>query len=186
MHRSIDLHHTADTFEKCAQLCRSAREATDRAVRMRAEAAEARLRAVRMRRTMERMKAGHRSDDAPGCRRLPATETRRGATARAAQLALLTAFVHARLDEEGGTADLFHETGCPGAGASECHCPVPERVRHDVAVRHGLARDCEEALHDPDHDACDWPHSELAALLRLKVLALPYELHRQWREEWRP
>ncbi|MEF3115051.1 DUF6221 family protein [Streptomyces chrestomyceticus] len=186
MHWSTDLHHTASTFEQCAQLRRSAREAVDRALRMRAEATEARLRAVRMRRTVERTKARLRSDDAPGFRRFPATETRRAAVSRTAQLALLTAFVHARLDEENSTADLFHETGCPDSGASGCRCPVPERVRHDVTVRHGLARDCEEALHDPDHDACDWPHSELAALLRLKVLALPYELHRQWREEWRP
>ncbi|GCD40984.1 DUF6221 family protein [Streptomyces paromomycinus] len=186
MHRSIDLHHTANTFETCAQLRRSAREAADRARRMRAEAAEARLRAVRMRQNMERMKSGRPPDAVSGFRRFPATEIRCGATSRAAQLALLTAFVHARLDEEGNTADLFHETGCPDAGTSACHCPVPERVRHDVTIRHGLARDCEEALRDPDHDARDWPHNELAALLRLKVLALPYELHRQWREEWRP
>ncbi|WP_238782868.1 DUF6221 family protein [Streptomyces monomycini] len=185
MHQTIGRPTTGNAFEKYERLHRSARQAADRARRMRSEAAAARLRAAQMRRDMKRMLTRCRSDHAD-VQRSPATGAPRNSAAPAAQLTLLTTFLHARLDEDGRTADLFHEAGCPGAEASGCHCLVPQRVRHDVLVRHGLARDCEEAIDDPDHDACDWPHSEMRALLRLKVLALPYELHRQWREEWRP
>ncbi|MFK8844103.1 DUF6221 family protein [Streptomyces sp. Ac-502] len=185
MHQTIGRPTTGNTFEKCEQLCRSAQQAADRALRMRSEAAAARLRTLQMRRDIRRMMSRHRPDDTD-VQRFPATETSRTATAPTAQLTLLTAFLHARLAEDASTADLFHEPGCPGAEASGCRCPVPERIRHDALARRGLARDCEEAIDDPDHDARDWPHSEMRALLRLKVLALPYELHRQWREEWRP
>ncbi|MEV5597151.1 DUF6221 family protein [Streptomyces sp. NPDC052496] len=192
MHRTIGSPEVTSTFERCERLCRSARQVTDRALRMQSEAAEARLRAAQMRYDLRRTLSAHRSAVAAE-RPFPATAGRRNIltppsrpAARTTQLTLLAAFVHARLDEEAATAELFHEAGCPGGTGTMCRCPVPEQVRREIAIRHATARDSEEAILEADHDARDWPHSEVIALLRLKVLALPYELHRHWREEWRP
>ncbi|OON73860.1 DUF6221 family protein [Streptomyces tsukubensis] len=174
------------------------REVKDRARRMRIRALELRQRSEQMRsatagslsrcrqvnaafRTARAAASAH-GGGAPG----------RGCGAPAAQWAALVAFVHARLDEEATAADLHHEAPCPTLGGpgrdgvTVCGCRAPAHVRYDVSVRRGIVRDIERALRAADHSTPNWPYSELSALVRLKTSALPHELHKQWREAWRP
>ncbi|MFF3271830.1 DUF6221 family protein [Streptomyces chrestomyceticus] len=184
---------TATTFERCEQLRHTAREAAGRARQMRTEAQQMRLVAAQLRTALQcrppRTDARTAQEAEPP--RPPAISPPERTTPTA-QLTALTAFVHARLNEEVGAADLFHDPGCPVAdappsdGGARCDCPVPPRIRRDVEIRRHIVHTSEAALREADHDAGDWPHSEVGALLYLKALALPYELHWLWQEDWRP
>ncbi|MFI2242142.1 DUF6221 family protein [Streptomyces chrestomyceticus] len=174
MRDSTGFRGAVAAFGRSEQLCRSARQATGRTRQLRAEAVRIRLEAVRLRAALRHWL-------------LPPDPV-----AAAARLTALIAFVHARLNDDAAVADLFHEVGCPAAdtpGRAEtlgCRCRVPHRIRGDAALRRNIVRMSETALCEADHDAPDWPHSEMAALLHLKALALPYELHELWQEDWRP
>ncbi|MEV1025934.1 DUF6221 family protein [Streptomyces sp. NPDC050264] len=177
----------ADTFERCQQLHRQARETAARARRMRSEAVQIRLKAAKIRAGLRHRRPPRQEEnDASGSGALPLDSP-----ASAVRLTALTAFVHARLDEEATAADLLHEAGCTTAGAPDrplgrCDCRAPHRARQDIAVRRNIARTSETTIREADHAAPAWPHNELTALVNLKALAARYEVHRMWQEEWRP
>ncbi|MVO89241.1 hypothetical protein GPA10_31925 [Streptomyces sp. p1417] len=187
----FDTSTALNTFERCEQLCRTAREAVGRAREIRSEAVRIRQEAAAVRAAMRHRR---RQDDRSG----PARPT--GAPApvhsvAAAQLTALAAFVHARLDEEVAATGLFHEPRCPAGrapgapdtpGTPGCRCPVPHRMHQDIAIRRSIVHTSQAAIRDADHGSPHWPHDELSALLHLKALALSYETHGLWQEEWRP
>ncbi|MFJ8826599.1 DUF6221 family protein [Streptomyces sp. NPDC102467] len=180
----------ADTFERCEQLRRKARDATAKARQVRFEAVQIRLQAAQIRADLRRRHPQRHGENGVGEPARPSASPL-GSTASAMRLAALVAFVRARLDEEATAADLFHEAGCTPADAPDhrrcrCSCRAPHRTLQDIAVRRTVARTSETTIREADHSAAAWPHNELAALLNLKALALRYELHGLWQEEWRP
>ncbi|WP_030374963.1 DUF6221 family protein [Streptomyces rimosus] len=193
MRNSAATWETSTTFERCEQLRRTAREAADRARQMRTEAQQMRQLNAQLRAALQRRppltNARTRQEANPS---RPPTDSPPSHPTPAAQLTALTAFVHARLNEEATAADLFHDPGCPAAdafpkdGTTGCDCRVPPRIRQDIAVRRGIAHASETAIREADPRDPGWPQSEMSALLYLKYLALPYELHGLWQEDWRP
>ncbi|WP_042404908.1 DUF6221 family protein [Streptacidiphilus carbonis] len=109
----------------------------------------------------------------------------------------LVAFVAARLVEAEAQAELFHELTCTVVtalgegpprldGRPRCRCPARAQL---VARAHALQRvlrDCEQRIHQDDPQDPSWPLGPIFAEVSVRALALPYELHPQWREEWRP
>ncbi|MFE6159030.1 hypothetical protein ACFQ7F_08950 [Streptomyces sp. NPDC056486] len=220
MLNSADTLGVADSFDRCERLCRTARETIDRARRTQSEAVEIRLRSKQIRADRQRRLSLRRREDGvselapPGA--IPPGATPLGAlppsalpldsAAPAVQLTALAGFVHARLDEEAASADLFHEVGCaageaPGslgspAGCrcrtphridpSRCACRAPRLMYQEIADRRSIAHISEAAIREADHTAPAWPRNEMNALLDLQALAVAYELHRLWQEEWRP
>ncbi|KWT62210.1 hypothetical protein ADL21_09235 [Streptomyces albus subsp. albus] len=184
----ISTVESARTFARSEELCRKAREAIARAYRIQGKAVEQRLYTVQLRASLSRRRLQLREGDGAGGPDRPCARP----LAPTVQLTLLTAFVHARLDEEAAAADLFHEAGCPATdaagrtGVARCDCRVPSRIRQDIAVRRSIARASETAIREADPRDPSWPQCEMSALLYLKCLALPYELHGLWQEEWRP
>ncbi|MFF1693693.1 DUF6221 family protein [Streptomyces sp. NPDC058257] len=191
MPNSVDRLEIANSFERCERLCRLAQEAFGRARQMQSDAVEMRLqaaqtRADRQRRFASPLREDRAAESAPPGAPLP------DSTPPAVQLTALAAFVHARLDEEAASADLFHETGCStaavpgGHGPPACGCRTPHRMHRKVAARRSIAHISETAVREADHATPGWPRNEMDALLDLRILAVDYELHSLWQEEWRP
>ncbi|MGW6057165.1 hypothetical protein [Streptomyces sp. NPDC055189] len=222
----------AHSFEHCQRLRRLARETIDRARKMRSEAVEMRLQAAQIRADRARWlsarlteglanrpaptgtrpsgthpTATHSPGTYPTGTRPPATRPS-GKASPAVQLAALAAFVHARLDEEAASADLFHKADCPAAEQTRttdldrtrcpcriphrtgpparCGCPTPRLIHQKIDDRRNIAHNSEAVIRQADHTAPNWPHNELNALQDLQTLAVSYELHWLWQEEWRP
>ncbi|MFH8489937.1 DUF6221 family protein [Streptomyces longisporoflavus] len=206
MRGTADAAGFAGLYERCDRLLRSVAETKARARRVRSEAVEARLRSERSRADRAELlssRSRRREQNAspparpgapsPGPARPTEPPSPAQGTAAAVHLTALAAFVHSRLDEEAAAADLFHEAGCRAAEApaaahdtARCGCRTPRRVHREIAARRGIARISEAAVREADHTAADWPRSEMDALQDLRALAVAYELHRLWQEEWRP
>ncbi|MEU5323993.1 DUF6221 family protein [Streptomyces sp. NPDC021056] len=95
----------------------------------------------------------------------------------------LASFVHDRLDEEERDAALFHELDCPGRVS--CSCPCPARLRDQIAIHRQNLRHCEQRIKRGQEELC-WPLDSFFAFETMKALALPYELHPDWRDNWYP
>ncbi|MEU6995865.1 hypothetical protein ABZ953_35085 [Streptomyces sp. NPDC046465] len=195
---SADTWGFTNTFERCELLRRAAADAVAKARRMQSESAQIRLRAAQTRADLRRGSAAP-----PPPVAVPEAAARPTAPRPAAprpdtssptvDLAALAAFLHARLDEEAASAHLFHEADCSavrrapvGPGPVRCGCLAPRRLHQKISTLRDLAHANEAAVREADPDSPGWPFSELAALLDLQALALPYELHELWCEEWRP
>ncbi|MGW6054268.1 hypothetical protein [Streptomyces sp. NPDC055189] len=191
MLNSADTWGVADSFEQCERLRRITRETIDRARRIRSEATEMRLQAEQTRADRQQWLSARRREDIASRPVSPLTLPH-ARTAPAVQLTALAAFVHARLDEEAASADLYHKAGCPAAnppgarGPAPCACGIPHRLHQKIADRRSIARFAETAIRTADHTAPNWPRNEIDALQDLQLLAMAYELHWLWQEEWRP
>src|SRR5687768_6547969 len=101
----------------------------------------------------------------------------------------LASFFHNRLDEEERDAALFHELDCPDShrtGRISCSCPCPARMLDRTATRRVLFRRCEQRIkREQEEDLC-WPLDSVLAFQTMKALALPFELHPDWRDNWYP
>ncbi|MGW5867445.1 hypothetical protein ACWFRJ_35425 [Streptomyces sp. NPDC055239] len=195
MPNSADALGVIDSFERCERLCRTAREVIEKARRTRSEAVEIRLKSKQIRADRQRRLASRRREDGASGPALPIALPLGGPAPVPAplQLTALAAFVHARLDEEAASADLFHDVGCPAAEApgnrgspAGCRCRTPRRIHQKTADRRSIAHISEATVREADHAAPDWPRNEMDALLDLRTLAVEYELHWLWQEEWRP
>lgn len=99
----------------------------------------------------------------------------------------LSSFVRDRLGQVAEEAVVFHVLVCDPAvvGVGGCECGCRGRLE---AVGGQLRRvDAYEArLCGCAHGGVGWPWSAVDAGVDLMCMALPYELHPLWREEWRP
>ncbi|MEU6677204.1 DUF6221 family protein [Streptomyces sp. NPDC046925] len=187
----VDTFRVADAFERCERLRNKALETIERARQMRSESVEMRLRAAQIRADRKQWLALRRSEDIASRPATPGTLPP-GGTTPAVRLTTLAAFVHARLDEEEASADLFHRADCPAprapgdSGRPRCDCRTPRRMHQQIADRRSIAHSSEAVIREADHTAPNWPHNEISALQDLQTLALAYELHHLWQEEWRP
>ena len=114
------------------------------------------------------------------------------------RVAAIADFIRDRFDEEERDAGLFHELGCPipknrdypfSQPADErgrCECPTPIQLLDLIESRRQIVRDCEQQTLQLDPQSPDWLLLMLYVRQALGALALPYELHPDWREEWRP
>ncbi|MGW7645243.1 hypothetical protein [Streptomyces bobili] len=98
----------------------------------------------------------------------------------------LASFVHARLDEEGRDAILFHELDCPvshtAGRISRCGCPCPARILARIAIHREVIRGCQQRIkHEQEKGLC-WPLYSILAFQIMKAFALPFELHPAWRD----
>ncbi|MFC8124862.1 hypothetical protein [Streptomyces sp. NPDC057302] len=59
-------------------------------------------------------------------------------------------------------------------------------MHQKIDARRNMAHVSETVIREADHAAPAWPRNELNALLDLQALAVEYELHWLWQEEWRP
>ena len=108
----------------------------------------------------------------------------------------LIAFVRDRLAEAEQEADLFHELACAaqtrdgqdrsGPGSQRCRCPVPTQLAAHTRTLQRVLHDCEHRIREEVPQDPHWPLDQVFAELTLRAIALPYELHPQWREQWRP
>lgn len=113
-------------------------------------------------------------------------------------MASITGFLRARLDEEEQSAQLFHELTCPAGVSSDdpqvraaarylgCDCECPWRLLGQITVKRQIVQCHEQQLCYCGPQAPDWPWSMISAQQILGALALPYELHPDWQEAWRP
>lgn len=101
----------------------------------------------------------------------------------------LALFLHERWDEEERDAALFHELDCPDphkTGRVRCGCPCPARLLDQIATHRVLLRRCEQRIkREREEDLC-WPLDSILAFQTMKALALPFELHPDWRDNWYP
>jgi hypothetical protein len=99
-------------------------------------------------------------------------------------------FVRSRLAQEEKQAQLFHELHCPvPVGRRQflaCRCPCPRRLLERIAAKYAILSDCERQILCLDDQAPGWLIDSLHARQLLGAIALPYELHPDWREQWRP
>ncbi|MEV6867243.1 DUF6221 family protein [Streptosporangium subroseum] len=77
------------------------------------------------------------------------------------------------------------------AQVAGCLASAPPTIAHShtaigIAVRRRIIDECEQTLHTHDRWADDWPAHAINIWHILGALALPYELHTDWRETWRP
>ncbi|UIX34221.1 DUF6221 family protein [Streptomyces sp. GQFP] len=101
----------------------------------------------------------------------------------------LASFVHDRLDEEERDAALFHELDCPNShrtGRISCSCPCPDRILDRAATRRDLLRRCEQRIRREAEGDLRWSRDSILAFQTMKALALPFELHPTWRDNWYP
>ncbi|WP_328690348.1 DUF6221 family protein [Streptomyces phaeochromogenes] len=104
----------------------------------------------------------------------------------------LIAFVAVRLAEDESQAQLFHELGCavaPGPGEvprRRCHCPTPAWLTARVHALQRVLRDCEKRIRRAGPEDPDRPLGPTLAEVHVRAVALRFEEHPQWREEWRP
>lgn len=111
----------------------------------------------------------------------------------------LLAFTHARLGEI--EPDDYHDlTACDLTGSlvlGSCTCKVPEMVRRDIAAKQRILDE-----HQPGHPgpggrpgcavcdigarSCGCMGSGHYPCLTVRLLALPYASHPEYRKEWRP
>jgi hypothetical protein len=90
---------------------------------------------------------------------------------------------------------LFHELTCPaqeqqqasdGCPASWCRCPVPAQILTRVQMTRDIIADCGRQLNRPGSRAPGMlPAAEQVAKI-LGALALAYQQHPRWQEQWRP
>ncbi|MGA5454876.1 DUF6221 family protein [Streptomyces umbrinus] len=102
----------------------------------------------------------------------------------------LVSFLHDRWGEDERDADLFHELGCPASletrRAARCGCPCPAQILDRIAVHRRILIRCEHRMrHEQEQGPC-WPLDSVLAFQSMKALALPYELHPAWRDDWYP
>ncbi|MGW1564201.1 hypothetical protein ACWCQ1_48315 [Streptomyces sp. NPDC002144] len=57
-------------------------------------------------------------------------------------------------------------------------------VRHR-AVGLVVLADCEQRMRR-EQEQCGWPLDSVVALAAMKALALPFELHPAWQDDWHP
>lgn len=104
-------------------------------------------------------------------------------------IADLVSFFHDRLDEETRDAALFHELDCPVShttGRGRCCCPCPARLLDQLATFRILFQRCEQRIrNEAEGDVC-WPLDSILAFQTMKALALPFELHPAWQDNWYP
>ncbi|WSX55604.1 DUF6221 family protein [Streptomyces sp. NBC_00986] len=108
----------------------------------------------------------------------------------------LIAFVGARLAETAEQAELFHELACAVVALREagprtavlegCACPVPREMLDRALALRAELDDCERRIRCQDPRDPKWPLDPVFAEQTLRVLALPFELHHQWRDSWLP
>jgi hypothetical protein len=106
----------------------------------------------------------------------------------------LVAFLRARLNEDAerqtNPLTAWHSRDCaslpePGQYSFECDCGVPERLVAEVEAKRRIL--AEHALNGWVCDTCD--NGEVEQVFpcpTLRLLALPYADHPDYREEWRP
>ncbi|MFJ9729576.1 DUF6221 family protein [Streptomyces sp. NPDC101209] len=101
----------------------------------------------------------------------------------------LASFLRARWDEEVADSALFHELDCPaqeaGAAGRACCCPCPARIRARIASQRRILADCEQRIARDRGQGC-WPLESILAFKAMQALALPFELHPAWQDNWYP
>ncbi|MGW2835773.1 DUF6221 family protein, partial [Streptomyces sp. NPDC001286] len=96
----------------------------------------------------------------------------------------------ARWDEAETDSALFHELDCPGPGMGQteggsCACPCPAQIHARITTHRRILADCEQRMARQAQDAC-WPRQSILAFQAMQALALPYELHPAWQDNWYP
>jgi hypothetical protein len=106
----------------------------------------------------------------------------------------LTRFLLSRLDEDERDARLFHEFTCTadaqragdGLPGSWCRCPVPAQTLTRGQVTRDIIADCERQLCTPGSGTPGMLPAADRIPKILGALALSYQQHPQWQEQWRP
>lgn len=116
----------------------------------------------------------------------------------------LVAFLRARLDEQHAGADDVHGKDCDvnvDTWPVKCDCGEPEWQRADVEAKrrliagHGPGRVVDESngrwasdpdSWDPPWTKCTGHEWEAYPCELLRLLALPYAAHPDYRQEWKP
>ncbi|MFD4555066.1 DUF6221 family protein [Streptomyces sp. NPDC058469] len=100
----------------------------------------------------------------------------------------LASFLHDRWDEEEHDTALFHELDRPiqdGDTRRVCRCPCPARLLERIATDRHILKDCQQRT-ERERQAAGWPVDSTLAFQTMKALALPFELHPDWRDNWYP
>ncbi len=106
----------------------------------------------------------------------------------------LTGFLLSRLGEDEQDAELFHELACTvqeqqardGSAAIWCRCLIPNETRVRIQATRAIITACERELREPGGGARGPRRATDRVTKILGSLALIYQQHPRWEEQWRP
>ncbi|WP_371663008.1 DUF6221 family protein [Streptomyces sp. NBC_00280] len=101
----------------------------------------------------------------------------------------LASFLHVRWDEEERDAVLFQKLDCPAPHETRrvsYGCPCPARILDRIAIHRQIFRRCVQRMKREQDEGLCWPLDSILAFQTMKALALPFELHPGWRDNWYP
>jgi hypothetical protein len=105
----------------------------------------------------------------------------------------LMAFLRARLDADtaaqNDTDDSWHDSSCGSvpsrwrSEAGDCDCGIPQRTLADIKAKRAIL---DVHVDRGECTRCEWFDGELYPCETLRLLALPYAEHPNYRKEWTP